>query len=122
MKNFIVTVNGNRYDVQVDEVAGGQSTNTVAAPFKTVAPVVKAAPTPSSSGAGKVNVTSPMPGKIVSVKVTVGQKVEKGEIIAVLEAMKMENEVVATSAGTIASVNVTQGQAVESGDIIVTLN
>ena len=65
---------------------------------------------------------SPMPGKILSLKASVGQKVKKGDVILILEAMKMENEVVATDDGTIASINVTAGQSVEAGDLLATLN
>ena len=64
----------------------------------------------------------PMPGKILSIKTTVGQKVKKGDVILILEAMKMENEIVATDDGTIASINVTAGQTVEAGDLLATLD
>ena len=83
-----------------------------------------AAPAPkAASGAqGSINVSSPMPGKILSVKATVGQAIKKGEVILILEAMKMENEIVATDDGTIASINVAAGQSVEAGDLLATLN
>ena len=136
MKQFIVTVNGNRYEVQVEEVVGGVAPVSVASPTPVPTPVVAApvvapvAPAPANkpaaptaSGAeGSVKIACPMPGKIVGVKATVGQQVSRGDVIAILEAMKMENEVVATEDGTVASINVTQGQAVESGDLIATLN
>jgi biotin carboxyl carrier protein len=63
-----------------------------------------------------------MPGKIINVKVNVGQAIKKGEVVLILEAMKMENEIVASQDGTIASVDVAAGQSVEAGDILVTLN
>jgi biotin carboxyl carrier protein len=69
-----------------------------------------------------VKLEAPMQGKIVAVKVSAGQAVQEGDVIAVLEAMKMENEIVAPQAGTVASVNVAAGQTVEAGDLIASLN
>lgn len=135
MKRFQVTVNGNTYEVEVEELSGHftpvTSTITsvemaatkeltapkVVVPQKVVAPKVQ-----STSAQGGVKIVAPMPGKIVDVKVTVGQSVKEGDLIAILEAMKMENEIFAPSAGTIASVNLSAGAAVETNDIIVTLN
>lgn len=124
MKKFQVTVNGNTYEVEVEEL-GGAFTPVAAAPApKAVAPVAapKAAAPAAPVAAGSTKVAAPMPGKIVDVKVSVGQAVKEGEVVAILEAMKMENEVVAPSAGTVASINVTAGNAVETNDVIVTLN
>lgn len=119
MRKFRVTVNGNTYDVDVEELQGGASAS-VAAPVQTAAPAA-AAPV-SSGGAGAVKVEAPMQGKIVAVKVSEGQSVQEGDVVAILEAMKMENEIVASSAGVVASVNVAAGQAVEAGDLIASLN
>lgn len=118
MKNYTITVNGNVYNVTVEEgtTSGAVETTTVAAPK---APAKKA---PASTGAGKVKVNSPMPGKILNVKASAGQAVKKGEVILILEAMKMENEVVAPQDGTVASINVTAGDSVEAGDVLATLN
>ena len=80
----------------------------------------KAAPVAVPTNATKV--VAPMPGKIVDVKVSVGQTVKEGDLVAILEAMKMENEVFASCAGTIASVNTTAGTMVETNDVIVTIN
>ena len=88
-----------------------------AAPGKYSAPA--AAP---AGAAGSVQVTAPMPGKVVAVKASVGQAVKKGEVVLVLEAMKMENDIVAPEDGTIASINVANGDAVESGAVLATLN
>lgn len=122
MKNYRITVNGNVYDVAVEETGAGAS-----APVKPASPVAapKAAPAaaPKASGnAGAVKVNAPMPGKILSVKTSVGASVKKGDIIMILEAMKMENEIQAPEDGTIASVNVNEGASVEAGDVLVTLN
>ena len=104
MKSYTITVNGTVYDVTVEEKAGGAA--APAAPAQAAAP----APAPAASGsAGSVEVTAPMPGKILAVKADVGQSVKKGDVILLLEAMKMENEVVAPQDGTIASINVNSG-------------
>ena len=115
MKNYTITVNGNVYDVTVDEGAAGAA---VAAPQ---AQAPKAAPAPKKA-AGAVKVAAPMPGKILSIKASAGQAVKKGEVLLILEAMKMENEVVAPQDGTVASINVAEGAMVESGDVLATLN
>lgn len=124
MKNYTITVNGNIYNVSVEEKAGGAPT---AAPAAAPAPAPAAAPAPapapaSSGAAGSVTVKAPMPGKILSIKATEGQAVKKGDVILLLEAMKMENEVVAPQDGTIATINVASGAAVEAGDTLATLN
>jgi len=122
MKNYTITVNGNVYDVTVEEGAGAAMPT---APVKS-APVAmpKAAPkAPAASGSeGSVKINSPMPGKILSVKASVGQSVNKGDVIMILEAMKMENEIVAPEAGTVASINANTGDSVEAGSVLATLN
>lgn len=123
MKNYRITVNGTSYDVSVEELAGGVA--PVAAPVAAApvaAPAPAAAPAAKSAGAGSIKVASPMPGKILDVKANVGDAVKKGQVILILEAMKMENEVVAPEDGTIASIDVTVGASVESGDTLATLN
>lgn len=126
MKSYTITVNGSVYDVTVEEREGGAFSAPVtfapSAPVK-AAPAPSAAPKAAPSGkAGSVEVTAPMPGKILAVKANAGQAVKKGEVILLLEAMKMENEVVAPQDGTIASVNVDSGAMVESGDVLATLD
>ena len=123
MKNYTITVNGNVYDVTVEE---GASTGAVSAPAAPkAAPKAAAAPAakPAATGtAGSVKINAPMPGKIVDVKVKVGDAVKKGQTILVLEAMKMENDIVAPEDGTVASINAAVGSAVEAGETIATLN
>lgn len=109
MKNYTITVNGNVYEVTVEEGTGSAA---AAAP--------KAAP--KAAGAGAVKVAAPMPGKILKVNVTAGQAVKKGDVLVVLEAMKMENEIQAPQDGTVASVDTSAGATVESGDVLVSLN
>lgn len=119
MKNYTITVNGKSYEVSVEERGGASAhVTTASAP---VAPAVKAAPA-SSGSEGRVKVVAPMSGKILGVKVSVGQAVKKGEVVAVLEAMKMENDIVALEDGTIASINVNVGDSVETNQTLVTIN
>ena len=119
MRKFNISVNGKSYEVDVEEV-GGVST-PAPAPVQTAAPAPKAAPK-AAPVAGAKQVTAPMPGTIVSVKVNVGDKVEAGTLVAVLEAMKMENEIVAGVDGTVAGISVSAGDSVNSGDVIVSVN
>lgn len=123
MKNYTITVNGNVYDVTVEEGGAGSA----AAPKPATAPKAaapKAAPKPAApaGAAGAVKVNAPMPGKILSVKASAGQAVKKGEVIMILEAMKMENEIVAPQDGTIAGINVSAGDSVEAGAVLASLN
>lgn len=125
MRKFNISVNGKSYEVDVEEV-GGVST-PAPAPVQTAAPTPKAAPAPKAAPkaapvAGAKQVTAPMPGTIVSVKVNVGDKVEAGTLVAVLEAMKMENEIFAGVDGTVAGISVSAGDSVNSGDVIVSVN
>lgn len=122
MKNYTITVNGTVYDVTVEENGSSSAAAPAAKAPRAAAPKKPAAPAGSASGAGSVKVNAPMPGKILSVKASVGQDVKKGDVLLILEAMKMENEVVAPSDGTIASIDVAAGDSVESGAVLATLN
>ena len=110
MRKYNVNVNGTAYEVTVEEVKGG------AAPAPAPAPA--AAPAPA--GAGE-QITAPMPGTILDVKVTAGQAVKSGDVLMILEAMKMENEIMAPHDGTITSVAVAKGSSVESGALLCTI-
>ena len=125
MKTYTITVNGNVYDVTVEEGSGVAAAPVAqtAAPKAAPAPAKKAAPKAASAGAqGGVKVNAPMPGKILGIKANAGQAVKKGQVLLILEAMKMENEIVAPQDGTVASINVTVGEQVEAGAVIATLN
>lgn len=120
MKNYRITVNGTAYDVVVEELEEGAVT---AAPVAST-PVAKPAPKKKAAtgGQGSVKISAPMPGKILSVKAAAGAAVSKGDVIVVLEAMKMENEVVAPQDGIIASIDVSEGASVEAGDVLASMN
>ena len=132
MKKYNITVNGTTYEVVVEEAGEVTGAPVVTAPAaapvaQAAAPAApKAAPAPKAAapagaeGANKI--TAPMPGTILDVKVSVGQSVKKGEVVCILEAMKMENEIPAPCDGVVASVNVQKGASVSANDVIATLN
>ena len=132
MKNYTITVNGNTYNVSVEEGFAASATAPIApvaqpaaAPAAPAAKAVSEQPAaaPAASGSvGSFKVSSPMPGKILAVKATIGQAVKKGDVILILEAMKMENEIVAPQNGTVANINVSAGQNVEAGNLLASLN
>ena len=122
MKSYTITVNGNVYDVTVEE--NGAATPAAAAAPRKAAPAPKApAAAPKAAGAaGGIKVEAGAAGKVFKVEASVGQKVSKGDTVIILEAMKMENEIVAPQDGTIASINVATGDSVEAGQTLATLN
>ena len=124
MKRYSITVNGNTYDVIVEEAdATGITSAPVAAPVATPVAAPKAAAKPAAQGAQGANkVTAPMPGTILNVKVSAGQQVKKGDVICVLEAMKMENDIPAPQDGVVASINIQKGASVNAGDVLASLN
>lgn len=123
MKQYTITVNGVAYDVTVEEKNGG----VVSAP-KAVEKSAPAAAAPVASAPqavakeGNVAVSAPMPGKILAVKAKEGDSVKAGDVLLVLEAMKMENDIVAPQDGVVASINVKVGDSVESGAKLASLN
>lgn len=121
MKRYNITVNGTVYDVAVEE-ADNDAVSAAPAPAAVPKAAAKPAASKSSAAAGSVKITAPMPGTIVDVKAKVGDPVKNGTVIAVLEAMKMENDVVADRDGIIASINVNKGDSVSTGSVIATLN
>ena len=133
MKTYNITVNGVTYTVEVEEVGATASAPVAAAPVAApaapaAAPAAPAAPkaapaAPKASGAaGAVSVKAPMPGNIMKVNCKVGASVKKGDVLIVLEAMKMENDICAPQDGVVASVEVAQGASVETDALLVTLN
>ena len=125
MKNYRVTVNGVAYDVVVEELNGSVAPAPVAA-APVAAPAPKAAPAPAapkaSGNAGAIAVKAPMPGNLIKVNVKVGDAVKKGDVLCVLEAMKMENDIMAPADGVVASVEAAKGASVATDAVLVTLN
>lgn len=139
---YKATLNGREYDVELQRVdeyepiprAGQEIPAAAPAPAPAAAPAAAApapapaaapapAPAPAAApAAGETTVDSPMPGKILDVKVSAGQAVTFGQVVMTMEAMKMETEIVAPKAGTVASILVKAGDAVETGDKLMTLN
>ena len=123
MKNYTITVNGTVYDVTVEEGGAGSAPVRTAAPKAApkAAPAAEA-PAPAAAGAGSVEVTASVPGKVFKVEASVRQAVKSGDPIAILEAMKMEIPVVAPEDGTVASIDSAVGDPVEAGAVLATLN
>ena len=115
MKKYNVTVNGTSYEITLEVV---DAADIKAAPAVATAPAPVAAPAPAVAPAGGETVNAPMPGTILSVNVQNGASVKKGDVLMILEAMKMENEIMCPCDGTIASVNVQKGSSVETGSVL----
>ena len=112
MKKYRVNVNGTDYEITLEEVTGAEASKP-AAPAPQAAPAPAVAPAPAAASAGSEQIVSPMPGNILNVNV---------KVLLILEAMKMENEIMAPKDGTVTSVNVQKGSTVESGALLVTLD
>ena len=121
MKNYTITVNGNVYDVVVEEGASAGAAPVAAAP-KAAPKAAPAAAPKAAAGSGSIKVEAGAAGKIFKVEAKVGQAVKKGDAVIILEAMKMEIPVVAPQDGTVASIDVAVGDAVEAGAVLATLN
>jgi len=125
MRKLKINVNGNSYDVEVEEIGGAPSYSAPVAAAPAVseaAPAPKAAAPAASGATGAVKIAAPMPGNIVGIKVAVGDSVKSGDVLCILEAMKMENEIMAPENGTIASINVSKGANVNTGDLLISIN
>ena len=115
MKKYKVTVNGNVYEIELDVI---DAADVKAAPAPAAAPAAPvAAPAPAAAPAGGETVSSPMPGTILNVNVQNGASVKKGDVLMILEAMKMENEIMAPCDGVVSSV-ITKGSSVETGTVL----
>lgn len=127
MKKYTITVNGTAYEVEVEEAGVVASAPKAApAPAPAAAPAPKAAPAPAPKAAapvaaGATTVSAPMPGKVLSINVKAGDAVKSGDVLLILEAMKMQNEIMAPADGTVSDVRVSAGQTVATGDVMIVL-
>ena len=140
---YVATINGKKYEVEVEKLEAYKSLdrNGVAAPAAPVlpasapvqrpaapapapapAPAAAPAPAPAAAPAGATTVEAPMPGKILNIKVSEGQAVKFGEVVVIMEAMKMETEIVAPADGTVSKILVKAGDSVDTGAALVALN
>ncbi|PSR21145.1 MAG: acetyl-CoA carboxylase biotin carboxyl carrier protein subunit [Sulfobacillus acidophilus] len=119
VRRFRVTVNGKVYEVEAEELAQTEAKTVVhdAASQSNRAPEPAFAKPPSAG----VSIEAPLPGSVLDVKVAVGQSVDAGQVLVILEAMKMENEIIAPDAGIVADVRVAKGHSVSAGDVLVVL-
>ncbi|MFZ7333271.1 acetyl-CoA carboxylase biotin carboxyl carrier protein subunit [Streptococcus pluranimalium] len=133
LRKFKISVDGKEYLVEMEEIGGTPAPAAAPSPSPAVAPAPapvaevpaepSPAPTPASSApAGADALAAPMPGTILKVLVNVGDSVSENQPLMILEAMKMENEIVASSAGTVSAIHVSAGQTVNPGDGLITIN
>ncbi|ACL76088.1 biotin/lipoyl-containing protein [Ruminiclostridium cellulolyticum] len=121
MSKYIIKVNGTPYEVEVEEVGGGRPIS--AAPkLRATKPGHTSAAKAAQPQAGKAgDVAAPMPGTVLKVKVAIGDEVKKGQVLLILEAMKMENEIVAPADGKVTALNVEAGKSVTAGELMVSI-
>lgn len=134
MKKYNISVDGNTYEVEVEEVGGSTQSSTSVSQPKVTAPkpaqkpkasapksTPKAAPKTAPVPQGAEVISAPMPGSVFEVKVEEGDSVAEGDVLLILEAMKMENEIMAPRAGKVVAVNTSKGEAVNTGDPLISL-
>ena len=121
MRKFIVNVNGNSYEVEVEEVGGASQAPAAPKAAPVAAPKAAPAAPKAAAPAGGTAVKAPMPGNVLDIKVSNGQAVKEGDVVVILEAMKMENEIYAPCDGTV-TVVAAKGSTVNTGDVLVSIS
>lgn len=130
MKNYLISVNGNEYEVEVEELSNGvKEEEKVSQPSSQPKPVAKAPKAPKAQEKKKAvnvpegaeTVEAPMPGTILSIDVKEGDQVKSGQTLLILEAMKMENEILAPRDGKVAAILINKGASVNTGDKLVSI-
>lgn len=117
MRHYRVNVNGTSYEIAIEEISADEAKKAASAPAPAPAPA--AAPAAAASvPANATTISAPMPGNILAVNVSVGSDVKRGDILMILEAMKMENEIMAPKDGKVTAVNVQKGATVNTGDLL----
>lgn len=128
MEKYLIKVNGKEYEVEVEKIGGDSIQVSRSVETKREVPTTAKTETAvneksaKTGTVGNIKISAPMPGTILGVEVKVGDKVDKGQTLAILEAMKMENEIAAPEDGTVSSVNIATGDTVESGQLLISLN
>ena len=117
---YIVNLNGKNYEVSVDETSAAVVSVTDAPAAAPAAPAAPTAPVQAAPGAGE-KVTAPMPGTVLSISVSQGQSVKSGDVLMILEAMKMENEIVSPCDGTVTQILAQKGASVDTNDVLAVI-
>ena len=121
MKNYTITVNGTAYNVTVEEGTSNAPASQAPVSAPVAAPQAAPAKPAAPASAGSVKVDAPMPGNILDIKVSNGASVKAGDVLVILEAMKMENDIVAPCDGSVTSILVNKGDSVNSSDTLATI-
>ena len=126
---YVVTLNGKNYEVEVNETEAVVTNVSdavyapapVAAPAPAAAPAPEAAPVAQTVSASGTQIAAPMPGSIVNINVSVGQAVKAGDVLIVLEAMKMENDIAAPCDGVVKQIVTSKGATVNTDDVLLVI-
>lgn len=118
-RKFKIKIDGREFEAEVEEIGGGSAAAPQAVPQKSAAPAPQAAPVPQAASGNSI--VAPMPGKVISFKVTKGQQITAGDTVVILEAMKMEQEIKAPASGIVAEITVAAGDTVTKNQPLILL-